>query len=54
VAALLNAASPGVSYDLPVAKVIEEFNAVYPGTKLEHNALKDYFVNFNEQGCPLN
>ena len=54
VAALLNAASPGVSYDLTVAEVINKFKAVYPGTKEEYNVLKDYFVNFNEQGCPLN
>jgi hypothetical protein len=54
VAALLNAASPDVSYDLFVDEVIDEFNAVYPGTKQEYNVLKDYFESFNEQGCPLN
>ena len=54
VAALLNAASPGVSYDLFVEEVIDEFNAVYPGTKQDYNSLKNDFVGFNEQGCPLN
>jgi hypothetical protein len=54
VAALLNAASPGVSYDLMIKEVIDEFNAVYPGTKQDYNSLKDVFVSFNEQGCPLN
>jgi hypothetical protein len=54
VAALLNAASPDVSYDLFVDEVIDEFNAVYPGTKQDYNSLKNVFVSFNEQGCPLN
>lgn len=52
VAALLNAASPGVSYDLPVDSVIDMFNSAYPDG--DYEALKDYFENFNEQGCPLN
>ncbi len=51
VAALLNAASDGVSYDLSVQQVIDGFNAVYPGGN--YNAQKDIFENFNEQGCPL-
>ena len=54
VAALLNAASPDVSYDLSVDDVIDEFNDVYPGTKQDYNSLKNYFEGFNEQGCPLN
>lgn len=54
VAALLNAASPGVDYDLTTADVIMDFNDVFPGTKQEYNALKDDFADFNEQGCPLN
>jgi cysteine-rich repeat protein len=54
VAALLNAASPGVSSDLSVAAVINSFNAVFPGTKKEYEALKNIFEDFNEQGCPLN
>jgi hypothetical protein len=53
VAALLNAASPNVSYNLTVTEVIDMFNDVYPGTKQEYNELKDYFEYFNELGCPL-
>ena len=52
VAALLNAASPGVSYDLSVDDVIGGFNDVYPGD--DYETLKDIFEGFNEQGCPLN
>jgi fibro-slime domain-containing protein/uncharacterized repeat protein (TIGR01451 family) len=52
VAALLNAASPGVSYDLSVNDVIEGFNDVFPGG--DYEGLKDLFEGFNEQGCPLN
>lgn len=54
VAALLNAASPDVSYDLSEAEVINAFKAVYPGTKQDYNSLKNFFSSFNEQGCPLN
>lgn len=54
VAALLNAASGGVDYDLFPGEVISEFNAVYPGSRGAYNALKDRFEGFNEQGCPLN
>jgi hypothetical protein len=54
VAALLNAASPEVDYDLSPQEVIDAFNAVYPGTKDAFNALKDEFEDFNTQGCPLN
>ncbi len=54
VAALLNAASSGVSYDLTVADVIAGFNNAYPGSKNQYNAQKDIFEAFNEQGCPLN
>jgi len=53
VAALLNASSPDVNYDLSAAEVINEFKAVYPGTKAEYNALKNMFAMYNEQGCPL-
>lgn len=54
VAALLNAASSKVSYDLTVSEVIGQFNEVYPGTKSQYNTVKDIFADFNEQGCPLN
>ena len=54
VAALLNSATGGVSYDLTTQEVIDAFNAVYPGSNSDYNALKDQFEGFNEQGCPLN
>jgi uncharacterized repeat protein (TIGR01451 family) len=53
VAALLNTASSGVSYDLSTAQVIDAFNAVFPGSKRDYNGLKAIFSGFNEQGCPL-
>lgn len=52
VAALLNAASTGVSYDLTEAEVIALFNANYPDGDLEE--MKDRLATYNEQGCPLN
>ena len=52
VAALLNASSGGVSYDLSTQDVIDAFNDVLPGGDFED--LKDQFEGFNEQGCPLN
>ena len=54
VAALLNAASDDVAYGASVSQVIDAFNAVYPGTKDEYNALKDDFEAMNVSGCPLN
>lgn len=54
VAALLNAASSGVDYDLSVSEVISLFNNLFPSTKTNYNELKDNFETFNEQGCPLN
>jgi hypothetical protein len=51
IAALLNAASTDVSYDLSVADVINKFNAVFPGG--DYETLKDEFEDFNQQGCPL-
>ena len=54
VAALLNAASPGVAFPLLDSEVIQRFNAVYPGTKSEYNQVKDDFEASNQLGCPLN
>ena len=54
VAALLNAESDGVEYDLTTGQVINGFNDVYEGTKQEYNTLKGEFEYFNELGCPLN
>lgn len=51
VAALLDAASPAVDYDLSVAQVISMFNAAYASGNYE--ATKNIFATFNEQGCPL-
>jgi hypothetical protein len=51
VAALLNAASADVDYDLSVAQVIAAFNAVYPGG--DYEALKNQLQGFNEQVCPI-
>lgn len=52
VAALLNAASGDVSYDLTQGQVISKFNAAIGGGDVE--ATKDELEAFNEQGCPLN
>lgn len=53
VAALLNAASADVGYDLSVSEVINMFNSVYPGSKASYNGVKDILEGFNELGCPL-
>jgi len=52
VAALLNAASGDVDYDLNVQDVINLFNGVYPGG--DYFSAKNVLEDFNEQGCPLN
>jgi hypothetical protein len=52
VAAWLN--SQAVNYAYTGADVVNMFNAVYPGSKGEYNALKDQFSTENESGCPLN
>ncbi len=54
VAALLNASSADVSYQVSAAEVIHSFNQVFPGEKGSYETLKDDFAAFNEQGCPLN
>ena len=51
VAALLNAAHPGVSYDLDVAGVISEVQSAYSGGDFESS--KNVLAAFNEQGCPI-
>jgi hypothetical protein len=51
VAALLNAASSGVSFELSTADVISRFNAVFPGANYER--LKNEFERLNERRCPL-
>ena len=52
VAALLNAASTGVSYNLSEDAIIAAFQDAYPDGELDD--MKDSFEAFNEQGCPLN
>lgn len=54
VAALLNAASGGVSYDLSPDQVISLFNAAFHGSKAERERAKNLLERFNSQGCPLN
>jgi hypothetical protein len=54
VAALLNAASSSVNYDLTPQQVIDSFNSVYPGTNGQYESLKNMFEGYNQQGCPLN
>jgi len=53
VSALLNAASSDVDYGMTPQEVIDEFNAVYPGTKQDYEALKNTFAGLNERNCPL-
>ena len=52
VAALLNAASTGVDFDLTTAQVIAAFNAAWASGQYE--ATKDMLDDLNNQGCPLN
>lgn len=52
VAALLNAASPGVDFDLTTAEVIAAFNAAWASG--EYNETKNMLDRLNNQGCPLN
>ncbi len=51
VAALLNAASPGVDFDLTTAGVISAFNAAWASG--EYNTTKNMLDELNNQGCPL-
>ncbi len=53
VAALLNAASSDVSYDLSVARVIDGFNTASRGSKRAVRNEKHLFQFLNQQGCPL-
>lgn len=55
VAALLNGASAGVSYDFTTQKVISDFNTAFAsGSRKTMEAQKDVFDFLNNQGCPLN
>jgi len=50
VAALLNAVSNEVAFDLTVSEVIALFNDAFPGTDEEYIDLKHFFLMFNNQG----
>lgn len=52
VAALLNSAQDGVSYNIgSPAGVIAMFNDAFPGS--DYEGLKNLFAGYNEQGCPI-
>jgi hypothetical protein len=51
-AALLNASSPDVDYDLSVAQVISLVQSAFASGNFE--SAKNTLASFNEQGCPLN
>lgn len=53
VAALLNAASNEVDFGLSTGEVRHFFDDVFPGTAPEYVALSDYFLDLNNQICPL-
>lgn len=53
VAALLNAQSPLVDYDLSVDEVIQLFDDTFPGTDEEYHSLMRFFEVFNNQGSGL-
>jgi hypothetical protein len=53
VAALLNASSSGVAYEMTPAYIIERFNNVYPASRHDYNTLKDMLAYYNERHCPL-
>jgi len=53
VAALLNATSPQVDFDLSPAEVIAIFNDTYPGTDLDYIEQGLYLAQFNFQECAV-
>jgi len=53
VAALLNASSPDVDYDLIPSEVVDLFDDVYPLNKAAYENLELMFKGFNDQICPL-
>ena len=55
VAALLNATTASVEYDLTQQEVIGLFDATYPQAEAnDYQPLHFLFANLNELGCPLN
>lgn len=53
VAALLNAQSSKVDYDLTPTEVVTMFDQVFPGTLAAYQALENTFAGFNNQPCPI-
>ena len=53
VAALLNAESWQVNYDLATLEVIDLFNATFPGTEDQYSATAAFLNDLNEQGLSL-
>ena len=53
VAALLNAASDHVAFELTPGYIVGQFNDVFPGSRHDYNALKDILESYNERHCPL-
>jgi hypothetical protein len=53
VAALLNAAHPGVDYQFTPEQVIAMFNSTFPGSNQQYNELKATFERANSRDCPL-
>ncbi len=53
VAALLNAWSPEVNYDLTEIQVLDMFNQTFPGSDDAYQALAQFFEALNNQACPL-
>jgi len=53
VAALLNAQSSRVDYDLTATQVVTMFNQVFPGTPAAYHALETTFAGFNNLPCPI-
>jgi hypothetical protein len=49
----LNGANPEVDSGFTDTAVINMFNAVFPGTNAQYQALHNTFASDNENGCPL-
>jgi len=52
VAAYLNALNSGVEYDMTPSAVVSGFQSSFDNS--DYGSIIENFVNFNEQGCPLN
>lgn len=54
VAAILNATSPGVSYDYTVEEIVSLYNEAITGSRRDIENLKNRLDFLNNQGCELN